>query len=133
MNSYEFSSWLQDEMNSRGWSNAELARQAGVTRGAIGNILRGDRKTGPELCAAIARALDLPPETVFRKAGLLPPTTKKPAQINELDHLAYMMDDDDLQELIDYAKMRLKKREGKLTYKQKTSRGLRPARSALKE
>jgi len=32
------------------------------------------RGAGPEVCVAMARALDVPPETVFRAAGLLPPS-----------------------------------------------------------
>jgi transcriptional regulator with XRE-family HTH domain len=84
MNSFEFASWLQQEMNKRGWNNSELARRAGVTRGAIGNVLRGDRNTGSELCLAISKALNIPPETVFRAAGLFPPERTPEEKYEEL-------------------------------------------------
>jgi transcriptional regulator with XRE-family HTH domain len=84
MNSIEFASWLQQEMNNRGWNNSELARRAGVTRGSIGNILRGDRNIGNELCLAISKALNLPPETILRAAGLLPPERTPEEKYEEL-------------------------------------------------
>jgi transcriptional regulator with XRE-family HTH domain len=131
MNSVDFANWLQDEMSRHGWSNSELARQAGVTRGAIGNILRGDRNTGSELCQAIARAFNLPAEQVFQKAGLLPPVAEKNAKIEELAHLANLLgNDDDIQDLIEIAKIRLKRKEENKVHKQKSSRSYRPARTA---
>jgi len=67
-----FSDWLIIQLNERGWSQAELARQAGVTRSAISAVIVGTRSAGNELCEAIAHAFKLPPETVFRAAGILP-------------------------------------------------------------
>jgi transcriptional regulator with XRE-family HTH domain len=68
-----FPEWLQAEMNKRGWSQGELARRAGVSRPAISNILSESRQPQAATCEAIARALGLPAEDVFRRAGILPP------------------------------------------------------------
>lgn len=81
---------------------------------------------------AIARALHIPPENVFRSAGLLPTIPEERSQMKELNYLLNMLDDDNLQEVIDYAKLRLQKQEAKQDKKQ-TSRSKRPARNALKE
>ena len=67
-----FVTWLTSEMETRGWNNSELARRAGLVPSAISQVIAGNRGTGPGFCSSVARALGLPPETVFRKSGLLP-------------------------------------------------------------
>ncbi len=69
-----FAQWLQGEMVAREWSQAELARRANITKGAISHVLNETRRPGEALCKAIAQALEYPPEVIFRAAGLLPPT-----------------------------------------------------------
>lgn len=66
-----FSDWLYSQMQAKGWSQSDLARHAGVTRTAVSDVLSGRRKAGNELCSAIALALQIPPEEVFRAAGIL--------------------------------------------------------------
>jgi len=65
--------FLEAELARRAWRPADLARAAGVPDATISHILNGSRRAGPEVCNALARALDEPPERVFRLAGLLPP------------------------------------------------------------
>lgn len=67
----DFTSWLQEEIDKRGWGQAELARRSDVTAGQISRLLRGTRQAGPELCISIAKALGLPREEVFRVRGWL--------------------------------------------------------------
>ncbi len=67
----QFAQWLENVLNERGMSQAELARQAGVTRAAINGVLTGARGPGIDLCKGIAQALKIPPEEVYRAAGLL--------------------------------------------------------------
>lgn len=66
-----FTDWLDDELQKRSWSHSELARQAGITRGALSHIFSHTRRPGVSLLNGIARALRLPPEQVFRAAGIL--------------------------------------------------------------
>lgn len=61
-------------------SQSELARLAKLGRGTISNIMSGNRQVGQDTISAIARALKLPPETVFRAAGILPPQTPAPSR-----------------------------------------------------
>lgn len=68
-----FATWLELELNKRDWRLSDLARRAQLDTGSVSRILNSTRKPGPEVCLAIARALNYPPETVFRLAGLLPP------------------------------------------------------------
>lgn len=68
----EFTEWLLDELQRRGWQPADLAKQAELSTGSISNILTGKRKPGANICVSIADALNISPERVFRIAGLLP-------------------------------------------------------------
>jgi transcriptional regulator with XRE-family HTH domain len=72
MANQDFPAWLQDQLNRKKWTQADLARYANTTRSAINGLIQGTRRPGPDLCQAIAYALGLPPEIVFRVAGLLP-------------------------------------------------------------
>jgi transcriptional regulator with XRE-family HTH domain len=65
--------FLEAELVRRSWRQADLARAARVPDATIHHILNGTRRAGPEVCNALARALDEPPERIFRMAGLLPP------------------------------------------------------------
>jgi len=67
------STWLSKELQERGWSMRELARKVGKSHTAIADIVNEQMNPSPEMCRLIADALSLPPERVFRMAGLLPP------------------------------------------------------------
>lgn len=64
--------WLLQQLHGRDWRAADLAHRAGITEATLSRILSGKRKAGPEVCAALADALQVPAEQVFRIAGLLP-------------------------------------------------------------
>lgn len=68
-----FGDWVLQELNSRGWDQAELARRSGISDAHISRVVTGGRKPGADAVQRIARALRLPAEEVFRRAGLLPP------------------------------------------------------------
>lgn len=78
-----FVTWLIYELEKRKWSNSELARQAGLVPSAVSQVVSGDRSPGYKFCIKIAKPLELPPETILRKAGLLPrlPT---PREVSDL-------------------------------------------------
>lgn len=73
MKTTEFATWLEEELRNRGWKPADLAHEARIGASTVSNILNGFRNAGPDVCLAIAKALRIPPEKVFRQAGLLPP------------------------------------------------------------
>ena len=84
-----FSDWLTSEIASRNMSAADLARASGKSQAVIGRILNNERKPAPETLIAIARALHMPVEEVFRVAGVLPPAKEKsslnPRQVELLE------------------------------------------------
>jgi transcriptional regulator with XRE-family HTH domain len=66
-----FSDWLEEEMNTRSWSRAELARRSGISAPQITRLLNREQNPGRESIEAIANALHLPIETVYRAAGII--------------------------------------------------------------
>ena len=72
MTTQEFTRWLEEEMRKRGWQPSDLANAAKMYSSTLSRILNQERKASPETCVAIANALNLPAEEVFRRAGLLP-------------------------------------------------------------
>jgi transcriptional regulator with XRE-family HTH domain len=67
------STWIEEQLQKRDWRPADLARVAGIKDATLSRILNETRQAGPDVCNAIAKALDEPPEKVFRLAGILPP------------------------------------------------------------
>ncbi|MBA3533695.1 MAG: helix-turn-helix transcriptional regulator [Ardenticatenales bacterium] len=67
----DFAEWLQGELDRRGWDQAELARRSGITTAQVSRVISGGRNAGADFCIAIANALNLSREEVFRARGWL--------------------------------------------------------------
>lgn len=106
-----FLSWLQAQLAERNWTQAELARRSGISTASISRIFSGARNTGTDVCQAIALALRLPPDELYRRAGLLPNIPDDDKDITELDHIARQLDNANKYELIRYARMKLQIQE----------------------
>ncbi|MHB8779268.1 MAG: helix-turn-helix transcriptional regulator [Anaerolineales bacterium] len=79
----KFSAWLMQQMQERDWSQADLSRKANLTRQAIANYIAG-RIPDEKSLRQISRAFKLPPITVFRFAGILPPEPDTDEWIEEM-------------------------------------------------
>lgn len=91
-----FQEWLLAELRERGWSLSELARRADVGVSSLSMIVNELRGPGPDVLLGIARALRLPPETVFRRAGLLPDEPDElPMSRQRADYLFSHLTDDE--------------------------------------
>lgn len=77
----DFVEWLQGELNKRNWRKADLAKASGLSSAQITRITKREQRAGPDACTAIAKALKLSPEFVFRQAGLLPWEPEKPEDV----------------------------------------------------
>jgi len=117
-----FIDWFEVELKSRKWSRAELARRSGINQSSLAMIYSGDRKPGTELCTNIARAFNLPPEAVYRAAGLLPPIPDENVKAQELAHLANEMPDTALDDVLEFARHRLELAEKRGEYETKKSK-----------
>ncbi len=89
-----FAKWVEDELARRGWTHSEAARRGGISSTAVDRVVKG-YSPGLEVCRALARALDLPLETVLRYAGILPMSEDSPPGENELVAYYRALSDDD--------------------------------------
>lgn len=79
----DFFDWIDQELNKRGWSNSELARQADLSQSFMSMVRNGQRGVTFEFCLAIAKAFGERPEKVLRAAGLLPAPSGKMEDLTE--------------------------------------------------
>jgi len=92
----DFVSWLQSELNHRGWSQSELARRGGFTPTAINKILSRERMPGVDFCKGVARALGMRDVDVMRIADLIDPDERSVAYPPAIRRaIAMMLDMDD--------------------------------------
>jgi transcriptional regulator with XRE-family HTH domain len=96
-----FSSWIIDELNKRGLSQAELSRRSGISAGAISHVINGNRQPGIDFCEGIAKAFHLPVEQIFRLAGIFP-QSQDDEYSKEAAHLVSLMPDDMKQTAVRY-------------------------------
>ncbi len=106
-----FVEWLDGELSTRGWSRAELARRSGVTESSLSLIYSGAREPGVRTCKSIAKALRIPEDTVYRMADLLDVKPNDDETVSEITHIYHELDEENQQDLLDYAKLRLQKQE----------------------
>lgn len=79
-----FNEWIEGCLHDRGWRPSDLARAASIKDATLSRILNQTRQAGPDVCRAIARALKVDEEEVFRRAGLLNPLPHPVAEEREL-------------------------------------------------
>lgn len=106
-----FSDWIERQLKERNWRPADLARAAGITDAALSRILSGTRNPGPDVCQAIAQALNEPPEKVFRLAGLLPPLPPGDGDVEEITEIARRLAPDRRKQALDFLRYLFKKRD----------------------
>lgn len=100
-NDISFADWLTAEMNQRGLSQSDLARQAGLARSVINKITNHiNKKPDPETCKAIARGLQKSPITVFIAAGLLPQMPERSTEMDDLEAIMERLSSNKCKELL---------------------------------
>jgi transcriptional regulator with XRE-family HTH domain len=107
-----FVEWLEGELAARNWRPADLARAANISTGALSSVLTGSRNVGVDMANAIALGLGLPPDLVFRRAGLLPPQPgpERDPTLQELIEIMRNLSPDERREVVDYALFRYRRR-----------------------
>ncbi len=106
-----FVDWLDDELRARDWTRAELARRAGINESSLSLIYSGGREPGRKICDGIAKAFKLPSDNVYRIAGILPMKPNNDETVTEIVHIYHLLNEDNKDDLLDYAKNRLSKQE----------------------
>ena len=102
----DFNKWLDTQLEARNWTRSDLARRANVSQSVLSMIYSEARSPGPEVLTAIAGALHVPPEIVFRIAGLLPAAPEDRPDLEELSFLYLDLPPADQVDLLDYARFK---------------------------
>lgn len=103
------SSRILKALDERGWSQAELARRAGVAHGTISNLINGNKGVGESTLNAIANAFHIPAVEVFRQAGLIPKVPKVSVREEQLLFMFRRMTEDQQNDVIQYSDFLLSK------------------------
>lgn len=101
-----FSQWVLAQLEDREWSRADLANRAGLSRTAISDVITGKANPGFKLCVAIGNALELPAESVFRVAGLLPENPDIDEDIELILHEVAKLPKRDQEEVLAFIRMK---------------------------
>lgn len=98
--------WLSQELDRRGWSHRELARNTGFSQSLVSKTLSGERNPSADFCIKVAQVLGESPETLLRLAGILPPgppaSPSDNPTLQELVELARNLPPEQLKELLRY-------------------------------
>lgn len=100
----KFSGWLLDRIKNQDINQSELARRSGLSRQVISDIINNRRtRPDPETISAIAYGLDIPTETAYRAAGLLPDLpSPRQAAAEILGYKLNELSDKQIDELLKY-------------------------------
>lgn len=110
-----FGQWLAKELEGRGWNPSEMARRCSVSHVAILRVISGERNAGPDLCRAIAKALEMPEEKVFRLAGHLSalPAPDDDLSFAEVYDMMKRLTPEERQEILEYVEWRYRRKKAK--------------------
>jgi len=75
-----FSTWLESELNARGWDQRQAALAIGVRESTVHNWLRQEIRPSVKNSLKVAKGLGVPVEVVLRQAGYNGPDEKQMTQ-----------------------------------------------------
>lgn len=99
----DFISWINEELNYRGWSQNELARRMGITASAVSKTMLGKSSVTRDFCAALATAFGMDEDDVLIKAGK---RTTKPG-LSEIQKIYNELPAEERKGILDFAKWKL--------------------------
>ncbi len=103
-------------MDNHGLNQAKHARVAGIEPSRISLVMNSRRKPGKDNASDIAKALHVPSEKIFRKAGLLPEINQRNEKIEELIYFYNLLPENEQDHIIRHiqATVTLLEQDGKL-------------------
>jgi len=102
-----FSEWLNEQLQRKQWTQAHLARASGLAPSTIYKYMNSKtRRPSPASCVAIANALGISRETIFKAAKISSTEPEYPEQ-NDLNMVVAQLADRDRQEILALARVKL--------------------------
>ena len=102
--SKSFITWLKTEMNRKDWGITVTAKKAGLSHPVISDIMNFQLQPSFETCVGLAKAFEMPPEEVLRRANML--SSHSDARLQTLIDLYNNLSSQDRIDFIAYAEMR---------------------------
>lgn len=124
----EFGEWLRAEIKKTGKTQKEFSGLIGIEQPHLSRIISGDRGASTDTLKNIAKVLSIPEQTVLTQYGILSKKADINQKLSEATHILSMLGNDDLEEIIQIAKMKLDRDKREQEYKKQPSRSKRPAR-----
>lgn len=87
--------FIQNELQKRNWTQADLSRIAGMNESVVSNLINGQRRLGITSVVNLAAAFGVTADSLLRAAGLLPSVPESTAEIELLVHRFNQLSDAD--------------------------------------
>ncbi|HQN68836.1 MAG TPA: helix-turn-helix transcriptional regulator [Anaerolineaceae bacterium] len=100
----QFAKWINNFIQNKGWTQAELARRANLSKASISDISSGKIIPGFDTCIKLAKAMSISPQDVLRKANLLPSVSSSQEEQENLIFLFDSLTPEKKAMLLSYAK-----------------------------
>lgn len=101
--------FLLEEMRVKRVSPADITKRTGLSASQVSKVLNRESPAGIKAIECFAQALGLPVDILFQYAGMLPKPLNHDEKRQELIHLYETMDNENREDVIDYARMKLEK------------------------
>lgn len=90
-------------------SQRAVARGMGFSQGFVSDVINNKKSPSLDFCIAVAHALDLPPNLVATKAGLLPPASPDDdPTVAEILETVRALDPDQRRTILEFAQFLLR-------------------------
>ena len=116
----EFFDWLDARLRDLDLSDNQFAHKAGISQSVISKARNRDRGIGWDAGLAIAQALELPPDIIFKKLELWPVSAEERQRgviVDEMLHIVPDLSVSDQEELLQLARLKLERRKKEARWK----------------
>lgn len=100
-------------MSQADLSRATVMSGEYLSTAQISRVVSGNQNVGPGGLKAIAAAFGIPPEQVFRVAGVLPSEPEQTQKMKALDRLFADLSPAEQDDVLEYVRLRLRLSKGK--------------------
>lgn len=99
--------YIKEQLGER--SARAMATYAGIGVGTANNLIKNEGSPDPKTLRKVAEYLNVPPETLFRLAGYLPPEPEIDTKKQMALHLLSQLNDDSLDRMLDFLRLEVER------------------------
>lgn len=103
--------YLLKVMEDRELIPADITKRSGLSPSQVSKVLNRESPPGQKALDSFSKALNLPADDLYRRAGILPMKPNADETVSEIVHIYHMLTEINQGDLLDYAKNRLAKQE----------------------